>query len=830
MRIALAQINPTVGDVAANKALHLDALERAERRGAELVVFPELSLIGYPPRDLLMKPGAIEQCARALDEIAGRCDRVGAMVGLPMANDGPGRPLRNAAAVCRDGRVVDRRYKSLLPTYDVFDEHRYFEPGRHTDVTQFGPMRIGISVCEDLWHAAEHFERRIYHDNPIDQLAAAGAGLFVNCSASPFVCGKHDKRMDIMRDLGREHRLPIVFVNQVGANDELIFDGNSCVVDGRGEVIARGRAFEPDLVVVDVPGDTPQAAAGQPPAAAASAVASVYHALVLGVRDYCGKCGFESVVLGLSGGIDSAVTACVAAAAVGADHVTGVTMPSRYSSPGSAEDSQQLAERLGVTLHTIDIEPPHRAMEQTLLTLFAGTEPGIAEENIQARLRGVILMSISNKFGSLLITTGNKSEMAVGYCTLYGDMAGGLAVLSDVPKTLVYELARWMNTPQCPLHERLGGPPIPGRTIDKPPSAELRPDQKDSDSLPDYDVLDAIIDRYVERDMPVDQIISQTGYDADHVLARGEVGKVGVPISHLGDMRQLFDAIPLEQMNTSMTINATAMWLLALYIAVAEEQGADVEKLAGTIQNDILKEYLSRGTYAFPPEPSMRLTTDVIAHTVTEVPRWNPINICSYHLQEAGATPVQELAFALANAIAVLDAVRERGQVPDADFGQVVGRISFFVNAGIRFVEEVAKMRARIADAKPPEGPWDTKLGPGRLQEVELVAQACTLIAGQAARDVASGLEAGVAIGVLDDGEREALMRSYRLCWILVQAAKLLSDRRLDPEAIGEGGKAFVLRAAGFETIGGLQAALEEETGKAGAVIDAALGRAPGEV
>jgi len=514
MRIALAQINPTVGDVAGNKALHLDALERAEQRGAELVVFPELSLIGYPPKDLLLKPGAIDQCARALDEIASRCGSVSAIVGLPMAHEGPGRPLRNAAAVCRDGRVVDHRYKSLLPTYDVFDEHRYFEPGKHTDVTQVGPLKIGISVCEDLWNAAEHFERRIYHDNPIDRLAAAGARLFINCSASPYIMGKHGKRLSIMRDLAREQGLPIVFINQVGANDELIFDGASCVVDARGRLIAHAAHFAEDLLVVDVSdGDAakPQADAGP------DGVASVYEALVLGVRDYCRKCGFGSVVLGLSGGIDSAVTACIAAGAMGVDNVTGVTMPSRYSSAGSTEDSEHLAAHLGITLHTISIEQPHRAVEQTLEPLFAGTEPGIAEENIQARLRGVILMSISNKFGSLLITTGNKSEMAVGYCTLYGDMAGGLAVLSDVPKTLVYELARWINTPQCPLYQRRNGPPIPARTIDKPPSAELRPDQKDSDSLPDYDVLDEIIDRYVERDVPVTQIVHDTGYEPELV-------------------------------------------------------------------------------------------------------------------------------------------------------------------------------------------------------------------------------------------------------------------------------------------------------------------------
>ncbi len=519
MRIALAQINPTVGDIAGNTTRHEAAIRQASEAEAEVVVFPELSVIGYPPRDLLMKPAMVERCAAALDRIAAGCTAVRAIVGAPLANDQPGRPLRNAAVLCAEGRVVDRRFKSLLPTYDVFDEHRYFEPGKHTDVTRVGRTPVGISVCEDLWNAAEHFERRIYHDNPIDELAAAGARLFINCSASPYVRGKHAKRLAIMRGLAREHGLPIVFVNQVGANDELIFDGGSCVIDANGHPVGHAAQFAEDLVVVDV--DVSGEGVGRKPEAgplvAADAhddMASVYAALVLGIGDYCRKCGFDSIVLGLSGGIDSAVTACLAVGAMGAANVTGVTMPSRYSSAGSTGDSEQLAARLGMTLHTIPIEKAHLAMEKTLEPLFAGTKPGIAEENIQARLRGLILMSLSNKFGSLLVTTGNKSEMAVGYCTLYGDMAGGLAVLSDVPKTLVYELARWMNTPECELHRRAGGPPIPHGTIDKPPSAELRPDQKDIDSLPPYDVLDQIIDRYVERDESVDRIITETGFDA----------------------------------------------------------------------------------------------------------------------------------------------------------------------------------------------------------------------------------------------------------------------------------------------------------------------------
>lgn len=511
MRIALAQVNPTVGDVAGNTAKIAEYIERARREGAGLVVFPELSVVGYPPKDLLLKPALIERAERAVDEIASRCTGITAIVGYPMkSRKAQGRPLHNAAAVCRDGKVIDRRLKSLLPTYDVFDEHRYFEPGKATDVCHLNGDAIGISVCEDLWGAAEHFDRNLYHDNPIDRLAEAGARLFVNCSASPYVVGKHAKRLAIVRALAKDHRLPIVFVNQVGANDELIFDGNSCVAAADGTIVAHAAAFEEDLVLADVPSAAPNVECR----ITNDEIESVYGALVLGLRDYARKCGFKSIVLGLSGGIDSAVCAAIAAAAIGGENVIGIGMPSRYSSEGSKSDAQRLAENLGLTYHEIPIETAHTAMEQTLAPYFEGTEPGIAEENVQARLRGLILMSFSNKFGSLLITTGNKSEMAVGYCTLYGDMAGGLAVLSDVPKTMVYDLARWINTDACPLYQQCGGTPIPVASITKPPSAELRPDQKDTDSLPEYEVLDEIIDRYVEREQSAKQIVSETGFDA----------------------------------------------------------------------------------------------------------------------------------------------------------------------------------------------------------------------------------------------------------------------------------------------------------------------------
>ncbi|MAE60626.1 MAG: NAD+ synthase [Planctomycetaceae bacterium] len=518
MRIALAQVNPTIGDVAGNTDKALSFIDRAVEQGAELVVFPELSVIGYPPKDLLLKPSVIDQCAGAVDRIAQHVQSAAVIVGYPMRSRKPdGAPLHNAAAVCRDGVIVGHRFKHLLPTYDVFDEHRYFEPGRQVDLIDVNGIQIGVSVCEDLWAAGEHFERRLYHDNPINQLAAAGADLFINCSASPFVTGKHELRMAIMRELAREHGLPIVFVNQVGANDELVFDGNSCVVGPNGDVLAHAGDFQEDLLVGDVPLRRGGPSVPSRIETSREGVAAVYHALVLGLGDYCAKCGFDSAVLGLSGGIDSAVCACLARSALGPDAVTGISMPSRYSSDGSKSDAQQLAEALGVTYHTIPLEQPHQAMERTLEPYFAGTASGLAEENVQARLRGVILMSFSNKFGSLLITTGNKSELAVGYCTLYGDMAGGLAVLSDVPKTLVYEVARWINTEACPLFAACGGQPIPLDSIRKPPSAELRPDQTDQDSLPPYEVLDQIIDRYVEREQSVRQIIDETGYDGDLV-------------------------------------------------------------------------------------------------------------------------------------------------------------------------------------------------------------------------------------------------------------------------------------------------------------------------
>ncbi|MEX2671544.1 MAG: NAD+ synthase [Phycisphaeraceae bacterium] len=536
MRIALAQINPTVGDIAGNMTKIIGDIDRAAEAEADLVVFPELAVVGYPPKDLLLKPDLIDQCEAAMKRIASHCRGITAVVGYPArSTQTAGRELYNAAAVCRDGRIIHTHLKHLLPTYDVFDETRYFEPGPKLDLATLEGTKLGISVCEDLWNDREIFSRQLYHDNPIDELAQLGAQLFINCSASPFVLEKRTFRLNLLTHTAKRYGIPIVYVNQVGGNDELIFDGNSCIIDAEGEVVAHARAFEEDLLVADLPQlgypPTPPTAArpdtcggvswdaSPPPVSnriepAPEGLAELYHALRLGLADYCKKCGFKSLVVGLSGGIDSALTAAIAVGALGAENVTGIAMPSRYSSEHSISDARELAEKLGIAFHLVPIDEAHAAMERSLAPVFEGTEPGVAEENIQARLRGNILMAYSNKFNAMLVTTGNKSEMAVGYCTLYGDMAGGLAVLSDVPKMLCYDLSRYLNTAESPLVKQLGHAPIPEASITKPPSAELRPDQRDQDSLPTYDELDAIILRYIEHLQPVTQIVEETGFAA----------------------------------------------------------------------------------------------------------------------------------------------------------------------------------------------------------------------------------------------------------------------------------------------------------------------------
>ncbi len=513
MKIALAQINPTVGDIPGNTRRIIDFAVRARSQGAQVVVFPELAVIGYPPKDLLLKPQFIEDDVQALHEIAQATRGIDVIVGYAERNTRPvGRPLHNAAAVLRDGQIVSRHFKTLLPTYDVFDESRYFEPGPITERNQLVHIcgvPMGLSICEDLWNDERMHPRRLYHENPIADLHEAGAQVMINCSASPFIVGKHDFRLELFRSQVQQFNKPIVYVNQVGGNDELVFDGNSLVIGADGQVLAQAKEFEEDLLIVDVPEEGSPAPV-QGVARHSTGIESIYKALVLGLRDYVRKCGFRSVVLGLSGGIDSALVAAIAAEALGPEHVVGVSLPSRYSSDHSLADARQLAENLGIEYHVIPIKAPHDAFEQVLADVFEGREKDLTEENIQARCRGVILMAFSNKFGHLLLTTGNKSEVAVGYCTLYGDMCGGLAVISDVPKTQVYEMAKYIN-------RRAGRDLIPQNSITKPPSAELRPNQTDQDSLPPYHVLDAILYHYIEEEIGAARIIEK-GFDAETVL------------------------------------------------------------------------------------------------------------------------------------------------------------------------------------------------------------------------------------------------------------------------------------------------------------------------
>jgi NAD+ synthase (glutamine-hydrolysing) len=503
VKIALLQINPTVGDLTGNARLIAAAAHAAADRGADLAVTPELALVGYLPRDLLLSADFARRSWEELQALA-RTLASGppTLVGLPEPNPSDeGRPLFNTAALIRDGRVDRRFRKSLLPTYDVFDEDRYFEPFQGPQILEIAGRRLGISICEDVWNDRDFWKRRRYHHDPIEELAAAGAHAIVNLSASPFTAGKHRLREQMLGSLARRHRVPVVYVNQYGGNDDLVFDGRSCAFDAQGAAIARGLPFAADVVVCDLEHSTPVPAEPDTPIES-----EVWHALVLGTRDYARKCGFARAVLGLSGGVDSALTAAIAVDALGADHVLGVLMPSPFSSRGSIDDSMDLARRLGIQTLTLPIEPAMQAFDETLRGAFAGAPRDVTEENIQARIRGNLLMALSNKRSALLLTTGNKSELAVGYCTLYGDMSGGLAVIADVPKTMVYRVARWLN--QSSKSEV-----IPGAILAKAPSAELRPNQTDQDSLPPYDVLDEILQRHIERHEPADEIIA-AGFDA----------------------------------------------------------------------------------------------------------------------------------------------------------------------------------------------------------------------------------------------------------------------------------------------------------------------------
>jgi NAD+ synthase (glutamine-hydrolysing) len=507
MRIALGQINTTVGDLAGNTDLMVRAARKAAAGGARLVVFPELSLTGYPPRDLVEKPSFLERTAQQLDRLAAET------VELPVAiicgyvgrsDAAAGKHATNSAAVIERGRVIFNQTKVLLPTYDVFDEARYFQPAERQSLWLFDGSSVALTICEDAWNDKQFWERRLYRRDPVEELAQAGAGALISINASPYHMGKRELRRTIFANTARRYQLPVVYVNQVGGNDSLIFDGSSFVMDSGARVIASAASFREDLIFADT-----ETGAGDLHANLPDECEAVYEALVLGTRDYIRKCGFRRVLLGLSGGIDSSLTAAIAADAVGRGNVVGVGMPGPYSSEGSLTDARALAENLGIRFEVVKIGEIYESYLRALDPLFAGKPRDVTEENIQARVRGAILMALSNKWGALVLTTGNKSELAVGYCTLYGDMCGGLAVISDVPKTLVYDLSRIAN--------RRHPGAIPEAVFTKAPSAELRPNQTDQDSLPPYDVLDRILSAYVEDYQTPRQIAEALGLTVDFV-------------------------------------------------------------------------------------------------------------------------------------------------------------------------------------------------------------------------------------------------------------------------------------------------------------------------
>lgn len=511
MKVAIGQINTTIGDFAGNISRIRDFHAQAAVRNADLVIFPELAIPGYPPRDLLLKTGFVDDNLAALENLARQIDGPPLIVGYVDRNRGVGRPLRNSAAVIASRRVTNRVHKQLLPTYDVFDEDRYFEPAETVQPIVVGGRRIGLTICEDIWNDEDFWPQRLYRRDPVRALVAQGVDLLLNISASPWHLGKENIRLKMMKKIAGDERLPLVYCNAVGGNDELIFDGNSLAFDNQGGFLAQGKSFEEDLIVIDLESQARNQEAGSRIQNPESRIGDLFRALTLGLRDYTRKCGFRSVVLGLSGGIDSALTAVLAAAALGKENVLGVAMPSRFSSDGSLTDARAVAQNLGIRFETIPIQTVVDGFRSALAPVFAGRPEDTTEENLQSRIRGVTLMALSNKFGSLLITTGNKSELATGYCTLYGDMCGGLAAISDLSKMQVYALARWIN--QHPEQTGFRANVIPESSIVKPPSAELKPDQTDQDTLPPYDILDQILEGYVERHETATAIIQQ-GLDA----------------------------------------------------------------------------------------------------------------------------------------------------------------------------------------------------------------------------------------------------------------------------------------------------------------------------
>jgi NAD+ synthase (glutamine-hydrolysing) len=502
MKIYIGQINPTVGALSSNAELIRRAYDDGVKAGADLVMVPELAVTGYPPRDLLDRQVFVQAALDTRDALASMTGAVPLLFGCITKNTGwCGKPLRNAAVVAQKGKVIFEQYKMLLPTYDVFDELRYFEPGTSVSTIELAGMRVGISICEDFWYDDERLGVKLYCDNPVDQLARQDAQVFLNISASPFNAGKRKSRYDIFAAAAKRYATPLVYVNQTGGNDELLFDGSSIVIDAQGRTIFCAEAFAEDGALVQLHGKPCDSVLSL------GKEEEIARGLIVGLRDYIAKCGFTDVVIGLSGGIDSAVSAALAAEALGAEHVTGIAMPSRFSSQHSIDDARSLAENLGIAFHLTPIDPLYQPYEAAFDELFGEEKFDITNENVQARIRGNILMAWSNRTGAMVLSTGNKSEMAVGYCTLYGDMCGGLALIGDVYKTMVYRVARWIN------RER---EIIPDSSITKPPSAELRPNQTDQDSLPPYEVLDEILKLYIEEWLEVEEIAAR-GFDRELV-------------------------------------------------------------------------------------------------------------------------------------------------------------------------------------------------------------------------------------------------------------------------------------------------------------------------
>ncbi|MGD0011603.1 MAG: NAD+ synthase [Terriglobia bacterium] len=511
MKIALAQINTTVGDFDGNIDRIVNYAHSAQELWADLVVFPELALCGYPPRDLVERPGFIRKSETELVRLAGLLPPVPALVGYVRRSHAvQGKAVADAAALIKDGKVVLDYTKILLPFYDVFDESRYFEPGQSIALHEFNGFKLGITICEDVWNDKHFWKKQLYRRDPVDECVHAGANLLLNIASSPYSTEKIQLRHDMLKAIADTRHIPVVYVNHVGGNDQLVFDGSSMAFNARGELCARARSFEEDLVIFD----TSDGHLEIHPAPA-SETEAVYQALKLGVHDYVVKCGFQKVIVGLSGGIDSSLVATLAADALGPQNVTGVGMPGPYSSPGSIRDAETLARNLRIDFRIIPITPIFESYLTALDPAFEGKPRDVTEENIQARVRGNILMALSNKFGSLVLSTGNKSELAAGYCTLYGDMAGGLAAIADVPKIMVYDLARYVNR---------AGERIPRACLEKPPSAELRPNQTDQDTLPPYEVLDAILKDYIEEALSSQEIAEKHHFDL--ALVREAIRKV----------------------------------------------------------------------------------------------------------------------------------------------------------------------------------------------------------------------------------------------------------------------------------------------------------------